>query len=293
MIVTTFNVRGLGSRVKRRKIRELVRRENVDFLTIQETKMEAFPDNFVASLWGSGDCDWASLPTVGNSGGILSIWNKVKLTLIFTFIGCVCDWVCLDFEEKNKKCFVINVYAKCNIRDKKSLWSNILMSKEGFGDGLWCVVGDFNSVRDVHERRGVNSSSISGRSNEIREFDSFLGDLDMIDLLLVGRNYTWYHPNGLAMSRLDRVLISPSWGDAWGDPLVRVLDRDVADHCPFLLYYSHADWGPKPFRFNNYWLQHKDFKNIVVQAWREHHCEGWMGFILKERLKCIKGVIKG
>jgi hypothetical protein len=75
--------------------------------------------------------------------------------------------------------------------------------------------------------------------------------------------------------------------------MVRVLDRDIADHCPLLLCYSLADWGPKPFRFNNFWLQNKDFKDIVTQAWGSQAFEGWMGFILKERLKFLKGVIKG
>jgi hypothetical protein len=279
--------------VKRRKIRDLVRCENVDFLAIQETKMETFPDNFVVNLWGSNDCGWAVLPAVGNSGGILSVWNKVKLSLIFTFIGDGFVGVCLDCLDENRKCFVINVYAKCNIRDKRSLWCNILMSKEGFGDGLWCVVGDFNSVRETYERRGVATNSIGGRSLEMVDFDAFLNNLEMIDLPLIGRSFTWFHPNGLSMSRLDTILISPLWVDSWGDPLVRVLDRDVADHCQLLLSYSQADWGPKPFRFNNHWLKHKDFKDVVVQAWGSQHLEGWMGFILKERFKHLKGVIKG
>jgi exonuclease III len=40
MIVLSMNIRGLGSRVKKRKIRELVCSESVDFLALQETKIE-------------------------------------------------------------------------------------------------------------------------------------------------------------------------------------------------------------------------------------------------------------
>jgi exonuclease III len=40
MIVESFNIRGLGSRVKKRKIRDLIRVENIDFLAHQETKLE-------------------------------------------------------------------------------------------------------------------------------------------------------------------------------------------------------------------------------------------------------------
>jgi hypothetical protein len=124
------------------------------------------------------------------------------------------------------------------------------------------------------------------------DFGEFLGEMEVIDMPLVGRSFTWFHPNGVAMSRLDRILISSSWFDDWGEPAVRVLDRDVADHCPLVLSYSSDDWGPKPFRFNNFWLQGRDFKDIVKVTWESSIVEGWMGFILKERLKSLKGAIK-
>ena len=51
----------------------------------------------------------------------------------------------------------------------------------------------------------------------------------------VGRNFTWYRPNGTAMSRLDRVLLSDEWLSQWPDSTQFVLDRDFSDHCPILL----------------------------------------------------------
>ncbi|MCH91026.1 endonuclease/exonuclease/phosphatase family protein, partial [Trifolium medium] len=273
MIVCSFNARGLGSRVKRRKICDVVTTENIDFLSIQETKMEVISDCFIRSLWESSDCDWAYLPTVGNSGRILSIWNKVKASLVFTFIG---------------DGFVGGV----SVPDVYKRQSDILMSKMGFGEGLWCVMGDFNSVIDHHERRGLGVNVDGGRNSEMAGFDTFLNSLELIDLPLIGRRFTWFHPNGVSMSRLDRMLISSSWFDVWGAPSVWVLSRDVADHCPFVLRYSSFDWGPKPFRFNNFWLQNRDFKEVVTKAWESQQLEGWIGFRLKERFKGLKVVIK-
>ncbi|KAK2456934.1 hypothetical protein QL285_004253 [Trifolium repens] len=292
MIICSFNLRGLGSRVKRRKIRELVRAEKLDFLAIQETKMEIISDHFVYNLWGSNDCDWAYLPAEGNSGGILSIWSKVKASLVFTFIGDGFVGVCLDVENVTRRCFVVNVYAKCNLSAKRLLWSNILMSKRGFGEGLWCVLGDFNSIRECDERRGVGQLTNGGFSPEMVAFNSFINSLDLVDMPIVGRAFTWFHPNGISMSRLDRVLISNSWADVWGNPCVWVLTRDVADHCPLVLKYNNADWGPKPFRFNNFWLQNSAFKDLVTTTWAAQRIEGWMGFVLKEKLKGLKVAIK-
>ncbi|MCH86174.1 hypothetical protein A2U01_0007028, partial [Trifolium medium] len=71
--------RGLGSRVKRRRVKDLILKEMVDFMAIQETKIEVLSDALVHSLWGGDDCEWVALPAEGNSGGILSIWRKTAL----------------------------------------------------------------------------------------------------------------------------------------------------------------------------------------------------------------------
>jgi hypothetical protein len=290
MIVGSFNIRGLGSRVKRRKVRELIASESLDFLALQETKLEGISGSLCCRLWGNAECEWAFLPAVGNSGGILSLWRKALGTLIFTFMGEGYVGVCLDLADKNVRCCVINVYAKCNLVDKRRLWREVLMTRRGFGGISWCVVGDFNSVMDPSDRRGVGVASSGGRDME--EFRDFVRQLEMVDLPILGRQFTWFHSNGITMSRLDRILISPGWLSLWGCPNVWVGARDVSDHCPLILRYNNDDWGPKPFRFNNYWIQHKQFKEVVVNAWNAQHYIGWMGYVLKERLKGIKGVIK-
>ncbi|MCH98078.1 transposon TX1 putative protein [Trifolium medium] len=51
-------------------------------------------------------------------------------------------------------------------------------------------------------------------------------------------------------------------------------------------------WGPKPFRFNNHWLEHKHFKEVVEVAWEENDARGWMGYVVKEKLKSLKVRLK-
>jgi hypothetical protein len=115
----------------------------------------------------------------------------------------------------------------------------------------------------MEERVGVNNVEGSSSSTEVIEFGNFLEELELVDLPLLGRRFTWYQASGLAMSRIDRVLISDEWASRWGTVALWVLPRDVSDHCPLILKYSHEDWGPKPFRFNNYWLDNKNFKDVV------------------------------
>jgi exonuclease III len=87
MIVATFNVCGLGGRLKKNKIKELVRAHKIDFVVIQETKLEVITRSLCANLCGNEDFEWAFLPSEGNSGGILSIWKKSLSTLYYTFKG--------------------------------------------------------------------------------------------------------------------------------------------------------------------------------------------------------------
>jgi hypothetical protein len=56
--------------------------------------------------------------------------------------------------------------------------------------------------------------------------------------------------------------------------------------------YSNFDWGPKPFRFNNYWLKNKGFGDVVLEGWSSTLIGGWKGVIVKEKLKALKGVLK-
>jgi hypothetical protein len=120
------------------------------------------------------------------------------------------------------------------------------------------------------------------------EFGDFIVSMDLVDLPLLGRKFTWFHPNGSSMSRIDRFLISEEWLNDWGGCSLWALPRDISDHCPLILKRSNFDWGPKPFRFNNHWLVHKDYKNVVEEIWRNQSINGWMGIMLKEKLKSIK-----
>lgn len=154
--MSTFNARGLGGRVKKNKIQNLIRLNKVEFMAIQETKLEVITPSLCYNLWGSEDCEWVFCPSVGNSGGILSLWSKSSATTLFTFQGEGYVGVCLEWGVLKHRCVVINVYAKCNLAAKRRMWDSITNERKTRGGGTWCVLGDFNSVLRRDERRGVN-----------------------------------------------------------------------------------------------------------------------------------------
>jgi len=133
---------------------------------------------------------------------------------------------------------VVNVYSKCDLAAKRRLWETLVEERATRGGGAWCVLGDFNVVCRRDEMRGANEEATSGQLLEMYLFNNFIGEMDLQDLNVLGRRFTWYHPNGRSMSRIDRVLISEDWSQMWGDNSLWVLSRDVSDHCPLVLKYG-------------------------------------------------------
>nr|KYP40532.1 hypothetical protein KK1_038131 [Cajanus cajan] len=207
MRVGTFNCRGLGGDVKRRHISELIRSEELDFIAIQESKLEMCNREFCAHLWGSTEFEWFASPSQGRSGGLLSIWNSNRGKLLFTFSGSSFHGVYLRWGVDAYSCVVVNVYSRCQLVDKRQLWEELIMSKHGFGSCCWCIVGDFNTVRRLDERKGVTGDY---GARDMEEFNSFIRNMELIDVPLVGKRFT-FRSDGSMMSRLDRVLVLESW----------------------------------------------------------------------------------
>ena len=108
----------------------------------------------------------------------------------------------------------------------------------------------------------------------------------------VGPKYTWIRPNGYVKSRLDRFLVSDQWLSLWPDCCQHVLQRDLSDHCPIILQTNMVDWGPKPFRVFDWWLQQKQYQKLVRDTWSNDQQGGWGSIALKNKLKNLKAVLK-
>ncbi|GKU94756.1 hypothetical protein SLEP1_g8202 [Rubroshorea leprosula] len=237
-------------------------------------------------LWGSDKFEWAAQSASGASGGIVTIWNPCIFKKTNSFQGAGFLGVEGTWGEENIPCFLVNVYSPCDLANKRSLWEN-LSSIISSHKGNWCIAGDFNAIRSLQERKG----GISVR-REIREFSEFIKMNGLIDLPMIGRKFTWYQPNGHCMSRLDRFLFSEEWMLKWTDLKQWGLPRALSDHCPILVRDETRNWGPKPFKFYNVWLQDPAFRKMVEDQWNNSDIRGWGGFVLKEKLKRLKAGAK-
>lgn len=74
--VGSFNIRGLGSSVKKDEIHSFFSKLKLDFCCVQETKLESFTDRDGWGLWKSAGVGWCMEGAVGRSGGLLSFWDE-------------------------------------------------------------------------------------------------------------------------------------------------------------------------------------------------------------------------
>ncbi|CAK8539202.1 unnamed protein product [Lathyrus sativus] len=116
--------------------------------------------------------------------------------------------------------------------------------------------------------------------------------MELLDLLAVGRKFTWFNTSGTSMSRLDRFLLSESLIRIWNLNAQYVGDKTFSDHCPIFLKTIDLNWGPKPFKFFSAWLKYEDFFPFVEKAWKSYRVSGRNMFIFKEKLKLLKTDLK-
>jgi hypothetical protein len=70
------------------------------------------------------------------------------------------------------------------------------------------------------------------------------------------------------MAKLDRIFISTEWEKAFSLVRVNSLAKGISDHTPLLIDTGDNCFAiKKKFRFEKWWLERADFKEIVAKAW--------------------------
>lgn len=85
MKVISYNIRGLGRRVKKRELKELVRMQTTDMLCIQETKLVGVDRRLCSLILEGNEFEWVSKDADGRSRGLVVIWKKGCFDLLSVF----------------------------------------------------------------------------------------------------------------------------------------------------------------------------------------------------------------
>jgi hypothetical protein len=260
--VLSYNVRGINSAVKGNGIRCAIRESRCDVICLQETKKECFDRADLKNFCPNSFDSFAFVPSVGNSGGSITVWNSSNLVCNVIYQNEYALSVEFFSNSSNESWIITNIYAPCTPHGKIEFinwFSNINMPS----DKLWLIVGDFNLIR-----RPEDKNIAGGDLNLMLKFNEAISQLDLMEIPLHGLSFTWSNrQREPLLQRLDWFFISQEWSVIYPETHAITLPRDISNHVPCLVSFKSKIPKPKIFRFENIWLQFEEFMSVFQNTW--------------------------
>ncbi|XP_015961390.1 uncharacterized protein LOC107485378 [Arachis duranensis] len=190
-------------------VKTLKKKYNLNMLGLLETKRDVISKYNVARIWGNSTVGWKFVESLGAAGGLLLMWNE----MMFQKSNCYKEerWLCIEgvLTKNNFQCANCLVYRTHGREDKWVVWEE-LSYIVGLCQVSFCLLGDFNEILQVEDSKGVMSLSVSAE-----EFKTWVQDMQLVDLPLTNRKFTWFRSQ--SCSRIDRVLVNIEWVEKFPD----------------------------------------------------------------------------
>jgi hypothetical protein len=136
----------------------------------------------------------------------------------------------------------------------------------------WLLAGDFNVIR-FQQEKWVNIVFTCYET----EFVECINRLEVEDLAFMGCFHTWTNKQvgeSFVSKELDRVMSNLEWMLTFGISVEQFLS-----------------FGPKPFNFLNFLVDHKLFLDWIAEGW-SFDVDGYSMYKLYAKLKAIKRILK-
>ena len=293
--ITTYNVRGLSTPQKRRRLMGDLKRDATQIAFIQETY---FRKDAVPKLYNK-DFPWAyhaTSPIAKSKGVSILISSAMNWTLKEELADPMGRFVLVKGWIGRVEVTLVNVYFP-NYEHVMFLQKMIPVVLE-FREGHLVMGGDFNYAPEPLLDTSKRSSYMSfAKLRRLQKEISLLGLIDPWRLMHPGeRNYTFYSPIHKAYSRIDRILVTQA-----DLPLVTdsdIGDFSISDHFPV---YVSIEWeskncSPRSWRINEALLQSSETEGKIDEAlhnyFLENTSESLSPSTIWEAHKCvIRGVL--
>nr|GEX11258.1 RNA-directed DNA polymerase, eukaryota [Tanacetum cinerariifolium] len=219
-----YNMDGPRPKGQKDWVKELCLKNKVNFFVIQETKIESMELCSVKTCWGNFAFDYVRSDSVGNSGGILCVWDPNSFRRSNTTISDYFIMIRGVWLKTGVNLLIVAVYAPHDLRDKRMLW-DYLAHVINQWDGEVVTMGDFNEVRYKSDRFAL-VFNVQGAD----VFNLFIANAGLEEVPLGGNSFTWCHKSATKMSKLDRFLISENLLITCPSISATTLDRYLYDH---------------------------------------------------------------
>lgn len=115
MIIGSQNIKGGGSKLKRRRICSIIWKGKADIFLIQETKISNMEDFIARSFWDEFGIGFSFSNPVSLLGGTIILWEDT-LSVLFSFKGD--SFLGIRVMWKYQVYYIVNVYSSCDFLAK-------------------------------------------------------------------------------------------------------------------------------------------------------------------------------
>ena len=259
-----WNVRGLNDLARRGVVFAVIRKHNVSVVCLQETKLQFIDISIVKQCCGPLFTELCYAPADGTRGGILIAWKPDTFQCSVQLFSPWSVAINGKLQQTQTNLNLIAVYGPQSDPDKVAFLQELQgrITSDLPPNTATIVVGDFNMIVKASDKSNTNVN----RRNMAR-FRKFINDMQLKDLYLHGRRYTWSNEQQVStMVKLDRVLFNQEWDINFPSCMLQAISSEISDHCPILLS-SDADFKPtRSFKFEHSWVTRDDFLEVVQNS---------------------------
>ncbi|KAM0903186.1 hypothetical protein ACQ4PT_018814 [Festuca glaucescens] len=270
MNTLSVNCRGCGRPEAVQELRLLVEERKPMVVFLMETRMGEEKARGLQRDLGFPNA--IVVKSEGLSGGLMLLWGRgitvAELSKSKSHIDVLlsCDKLRITHWR------LTGFYGEPRRERRKNSWY-LLRFLRAQSDAPWLCLGDFNEVLAADEQFG----GLGREQWQIRGFKEAVEDCGFADLGYHGLPYTWDNRQGDGSNikvRLDRALGDHKFMAELGETEVFHLPLTESDHCALLVEVRQRAAGssrksrkPKPFRYENMWQRHGEYKEFVNQCW--------------------------
>ena len=150
------------------------------------------------------------------------------------------------------------------------------------------ICGDFNYIRAPDNR-----NKPGGDANDMLTFNDFIHAQALVELPIKGRQYTWSNmQSDPLLEQIDWFFTSSNWTSNYPNTTVGPLPKPVSDHTPCVISIESSVPKSKIFRFENFWISHPGFFELVRSTWEKHCFAPNSAQLLCKKLKNLRYALK-
>ncbi|XP_074300707.1 uncharacterized protein LOC141632011 [Silene latifolia] len=282
MKVASWNVRGFNNPIKQKEVSDFIWSNKVDIMAILETRVKKSKASKILkktfSQW-IGVCNYDK----HYNSRIWVLFNPK--TVSFTDIVMEEQIITCKVHhfETNKVFFLGLVFGSNDATKREILWKNLADTATV---APWLVLGDFKIVRCPEEKLSLTPPVLQ----DMMAFNSCLATCQLDDINSTGCDLTWTNKQEVSTrvwSKLDRVLVNPSWSTVFPTSYATFPAAGISDHSPSMVHIFTDQKIAKRFSFLNSWIEHPDYLKTVKDAWFSNK-PGSPIFSFFEKLKFVK-----